>query len=54
MELPGRGNDQVRFELSTAALAPDLRTIAPWREWKMNGRADLVAYAGTEEYPYRY
>jgi len=41
----GKGNDQVRFELSTAALAPDLRTIAPWREWEMNGRADLVAYA---------
>ena len=41
----GKGNDQVRFELSTAALAPDLKTIAPWREWKMNGRADLVAYA---------
>jgi argininosuccinate synthase len=56
----GKGNDQVRFELSTAALAPDLRTIAPWREWKLNGRADLVAYAGargiptpvTEESPY--
>lgn len=41
----GKGNDQVRFELSTAALAPDLKTIAPWREWKLNGRADLVAYA---------
>lgn len=56
----GKGNDQVRFELSAAALAPDLRTIAPWREWKLNGRADLVAYAGargiptpvTEESPY--
>jgi argininosuccinate synthase len=56
----GKGNDQVRFELSTAALASDLRTIAPWREWKLNGRADLVAYAGargiptpvTEESPY--
>jgi argininosuccinate synthase len=56
----GKGNDQVRFELSTAALAPDLRTIAPWREWKLNGRADLVAYAEargiptpvTEESPY--
>ena len=41
----GKGNDQVRFELSTAALAPDLSTIAPWREWKLKGRADLVAYA---------
>lgn len=41
----GKGNDQVRFELSTAALAPDLKTIAPWREWKLRGRADLIAYA---------
>jgi argininosuccinate synthase len=56
----GKGNDQVRFELSTAALAPELKTIAPWREWKLNGRADLVAYAEergiptpvTDESPY--
>ncbi len=56
----GKGNDQVRFELSTAALAPELKTIAPWREWKLQGRADLVAYAEargiptpvTEESPY--
>jgi len=56
----GKGNDQVRFELSTAALAPDLRTIAPWREWDLKGRADLVAYArergipvpATKEEPY--
>jgi argininosuccinate synthase len=41
----GKGNDQVRFELTTAALAPELRTIAPWREWKLKGRADLIAYA---------
>ncbi len=41
----GKGNDQVRFELSTAALAPELKTIAPWREWKLRGRADLIAYA---------
>jgi argininosuccinate synthase len=41
----GKGNDQVRFELSVAALEPGLKTIAPWREWKLNGRADLVAYA---------
>lgn len=47
----GKGNDQVRFELSTAALAPDLRTIAPWREWKLNGRADLVAYAAARGIP---
>ena len=47
----GKGNDQVRFELSTAALAPNLKTIAPWREWKLNGRADLVAYAGARGIP---
>lgn len=47
----GKGNDQVRFELSTAALAPELRTIAPWREWKLNGRADLIAYATARGIP---
>jgi len=47
----GKGNDQVRFELSTAALAPSLKTIAPWREWKLNGRADLVAYAEARGIP---
>lgn len=47
----GKGNDQVRFELSTAALAPELKTIAPWREWKLNGRADLVAYAEARGIP---
>lgn len=47
----GKGNDQVRFELSTAALAPELETIAPWREWKLNGRADLVAYAEARGIP---
>ncbi|MGH8874345.1 MAG: argininosuccinate synthase [Acidimicrobiia bacterium] len=41
----GKGNDQVRFELSAYALEPDIRVIAPWREWKLRGRADLVAYA---------
>jgi argininosuccinate synthase len=41
----GKGNDQVRFELSANALEPGLRVIAPWREWDMKGRADLVAYA---------
>jgi len=47
----GKGNDQVRFELSTAALAPELKTIAPWREWKMKGRSDLVAYAQARGIP---
>ena len=41
----GKGNDQVRFELSAYALKPDVRIIAPWREWEFRGRSDLVAYA---------
>ena len=41
----GKGNDQVRFELTTMALAPRLKTIAPWRDWDMKSRTDLVAYA---------
>ncbi len=41
----GKGNDQVRFELSIAALAPDLKVIAPWREWSLKGRSDLMDYA---------
>ena len=47
----GKGNDQVRFELSAAALAPELKTIAPWREWKLRGRADLIAYAEARGIP---
>jgi argininosuccinate synthase len=41
----GKGNDQVRFELSAFAIDPDIRVIAPWREWKLRGRSDLVEYA---------
>jgi len=41
----GKGNDQVRFELTYQALAPDLKIIVPWREWKLAGRADCVEYA---------
>lgn len=41
----GKGNDQVRFELSAYALKPDIKVIAPWREWDLKGRADCVAYA---------
>jgi argininosuccinate synthase len=41
----GKGNDQVRFELSAFAIDPDIKIIAPWREWKLRGRADLVEYA---------
>ncbi len=40
----GKGNDQVRFELTYAALAPELQVIAPWREWEFKGREDLIAY----------
>jgi len=41
----GKGNDQLRFELSFAALAPDLQVIAPWREWDIVSREDAFAYA---------
>ncbi len=41
----GKGNDQVRFELSAYARKPDIKVIAPWREWDLTGRADCVAYA---------
>ncbi|MBT2988887.1 MAG: argininosuccinate synthase [Candidatus Thiodiazotropha sp. (ex Ctena orbiculata)] len=41
----GKGNDQVRFELSAYALRPDIRIIAPWREWDLNSREKLLAYA---------
>ncbi|MBX7222037.1 MAG: argininosuccinate synthase [Blastocatellia bacterium] len=41
----GKGNDQVRFELTVKALAPQLQIIAPWREWSFVGRKDLLAYA---------
>jgi argininosuccinate synthase len=47
----GKGNDQVRFELTFAALAPELTVIAPWREWDFKGRADLVAYAEAKQIP---
>ena len=41
----GKGNDQVRFELAVNALAPDLRVIAPWREWNLRSRTQLNAFA---------
>jgi argininosuccinate synthase len=41
----GKGNDQVRFELAAYAIDPDIKVIAPWREWPLRGRADCVAYA---------
>ncbi|MBX5445877.1 argininosuccinate synthase [Sphaerobacter sp.] len=41
----GKGNDQVRFELTFQALAPDLKVIAPWRQWDLGGREELLEYA---------
>jgi argininosuccinate synthase len=41
----GKGNDQVRFELAFAALDPDLKVIAPWREWELTSRTKLIEYA---------
>ena len=41
----GKGNDQVRFELGAYALMPDVKVIAPWREWNLTSRAKLLAYA---------
>jgi argininosuccinate synthase len=47
----GKGNDQVRFELTYYALEPHLRVIAPWRVWDMRSRSDLIAYAETRGIP---
>jgi argininosuccinate synthase len=47
----GKGNDQIRFELTFAALAPDLKVIAPWREWDINSREDALAYARARDIP---
>ena len=47
----GKGNDQVRFELTYAALAPELQVIAPWREWQFQGREDLIAYVKAKGIP---
>jgi len=41
----GKGNDQVRFELTFKALAPELKIIAPWREWELKGRKEEIEYA---------
>lgn len=41
----GKGNDQVRFELTVMALNPKLKVVAPWREWDIRGREDAIAYA---------
>jgi argininosuccinate synthase len=47
----GKGNDQVRFELTYAAFAPDLPIIAPWREWDIRSREDAIAYAESHKIP---
>ena len=47
----GKGNDQVRFELSYYALDPDIRVISPWREWELTSRAKLIDFAETHQIP---
>jgi argininosuccinate synthase len=47
----GKGNDQVRFELTYTAVAPELTIIAPWREWKMRSRRELIEYAERHAIP---
>ena len=47
----GKGNDQVRFELGYYALQPDIKVIAPWREWDLASRTKLIAYAEANQIP---
>jgi len=47
----GKGNDQVRFELGYYALEPDIKVIAPWREWDMRSREALIAFAEEHQIP---
>jgi argininosuccinate synthase len=47
----GKGNDQVRFELTYMAFAPDLEVIAPWRVWQIRSREDALAYAAARKIP---
>ncbi len=47
----GKGNDQVRFELTAYALQPDIKVIAPWREWSFKSRTDLLDYAKAHKIP---
>jgi argininosuccinate synthase len=47
----GKGNDQVRFELGAYALNPDIKVIAPWREWDLGSRESLMAYAAEHDIP---
>ncbi|MBM3533503.1 MAG: argininosuccinate synthase [Alphaproteobacteria bacterium] len=47
----GKGNDQVRFELTYYALKPDIKIVAPWREWKLSSRTALIDYAEKNQIP---
>jgi argininosuccinate synthase len=47
----GKGNDQVRFELTVKALAPHLKIVAPWREWEIKSREDAIDYAAKHGIP---
>src|SRR5277367_1230024 len=47
----GKGNDQVRFELAYYALEPDIKVIAPWREWNLTSRSALIAFAEQNQIP---
>ncbi|EIM74015.1 argininosuccinate synthase [Nitratireductor aquibiodomus RA22] len=47
----GKGNDQVRFELSAYALNPDIKVIAPWRDWEFKSRTDLINFAEAHQIP---
>ncbi len=48
----GKGNDQVRFELAAYALDPNIKVVAPWREWELNSRTKLIKYAEDNQVPF--
>ncbi len=48
----GKGNDQVRFELAAYALDPNIKVVAPWREWELNSRTKLIKYAEENQVPF--
>ena len=47
----GKGNDQIRFELGYYAINPKIKVIAPWREWDLKSRHDLLEYASINQIP---
>ncbi len=51
MARPAKGNDQVRFELSYYSLKPDIKIIAPWREWELTSRTKLLEFAEQNQIP---